>query len=117
VRSQPPLVLFPQGTAAVAYWDHDEPENIRHRIETSSARRWSSSPPRGSATMSLLPGSIHRARSSANGATASLKNASPALTKRLEAGGQPAFPPSVVVDIKRLACELPSRLDVSLSQP
>lgn len=26
-----------------------------------------------------------------------------------EAGGQPAFPPSVVVDIKALACELPAR--------
>jgi hypothetical protein len=31
------------------------------------------------------------------------------LKSSLEAGGQPAFPPSVVVDIKALACELPAR--------
>jgi hypothetical protein len=40
----------------------------------------------------------------------------PALRKSLEAGGQPAFPPSVVVDVKRLACELPSRSDVPLAR-
>ena len=66
--------------------------------------------------MSSPPGSIRRARSSANGATASSKNAYPALRKSLEAGGQPAFPPSVVVDVKRLACELPSRSDVPLAR-
>ena len=35
---------------------------------------------------------------------------------RLEAGAQPAFPPSVVVDVKRLACELPSHADVPLAR-
>jgi hypothetical protein len=45
-----------------------------------------------------------------------LNNDYPALRKSLEAGGQPAFPPSVVVDVKRLACELPSRLDVPLAR-
>jgi len=64
----------------------------------------------------LPPALIRRARSLANGATASLKNASPALRKSLEAGAQPAFPPSVVVDVKRLACELPSRSDVPLAR-
>ncbi len=38
------------------------------------------------------------------------------MRKSLEAGGQPAFPPSVVVDVKRLACELPSRSDVPLAR-
>jgi hypothetical protein len=45
-----------------------------------------------------------------------LKTECPALRKRLEAGGQPAFPRSVVVDVKRLACELPSRSDVPLAR-
>ena len=39
-----------------------------------------------------------------------------AWRKHREAGVQPAFPPSVVVDIKRLACELPSRLGVPLAR-
>ena len=39
-----------------------------------------------------------------------------ALRKSLEAGAQPAFPPSVVVDVKRLACELPSHSDVPLAR-
>ena len=38
------------------------------------------------------------------------------MRKSLEAGAQPAFPPSVVVDVKRLACELPSRSDVPLAR-
>jgi hypothetical protein len=36
-----------------------------------------------------------------------------ALRKSLEAGAQPAFPPSVVVDVKRLACELPTHANRS----
>ena len=66
--------------------------------------------------MSSPPVSIRRAKLSANGVTDSLKTGYPALRKSLEAGGQPAFPPSVVVDGKRLACELPSRLDVPLAR-
>jgi hypothetical protein len=38
------------------------------------------------------------------------------LRKSLEAGAQLAFPPSVVVDVKRLACELPSHSDVPLAR-
>ena len=93
-----------------------EPANIRHRIVTSSVRRSSSWQPRDSATISSPRDSIRRARSSANGATVSLKTACPALRKSLEAGAQPAFPPSVVVDVKRLACELPSHSDVPLAR-
>jgi hypothetical protein len=38
------------------------------------------------------------------------------LRKNLEAGAQPAFPAGVVVEIKRLACELPSHADVPLAR-
>lgn len=38
------------------------------------------------------------------------------MRKSLEAGAQPAFPPSLVVDVKRLACELPSRVSVLLAR-
>ncbi len=38
------------------------------------------------------------------------------MRKSLEAGGQPAFPPSVVVDVKRLACERPSHTGVPLAR-
>ena len=65
---------------------------------------------------SLPPESICRARSSASGATASLTNASEAWTKSLEAGGQPAFPPSVVVEVKRIACERPMDAGVPLAR-
>jgi DDE superfamily endonuclease len=92
------------------------PANIRHRIETSFAQRSSCWQPTASATISSPPASIRHGRSSANGATAFSKNACPALRRCLEAGGQPAFPPSVVVDVKRLACALPSRSNVPLAR-
>ena len=66
--------------------------------------------------MSSPRGSIRRARSSASGASVSSRNAWPAWRKSLEAGTEPAFPPSVVVDVKRLACELPSQSDVPLAR-
>jgi hypothetical protein len=66
--------------------------------------------------MSSAPGSIRRARSSASGVSASSRSGWPVWRKSLEAGPQPAFPPSVVVDVKRLACELPSRSDVPLAR-
>lgn len=57
-----------------------------------------------------------RGRSSANGGSASFWNASPASTKSRGAGVQPAFPPSVVVEVKRLACELPATLGLPLAR-
>ena len=63
-----------------------------------------------------LRGSIRLGKSSASGVTGSSKSDCPDLRKSLEAGAQPAFPPSVVVDVKRLACELPSRVDVPLAR-
>src|SRR5439155_19254907 len=68
-----------------------------------------------SGTMSSLLVSASLAKSSANGGSASSMSVSRAWKKRREAGVQPAFPPNVVVDVKRLACELPSRADVPLA--
>jgi hypothetical protein len=60
--------------------------------------------------------STRPAKSSASGAIASSKTAWPVWGSSHEAGTQPAFPPSVVVDVKRLACELSSRSDVPLAR-
>src|SRR6266487_2176741 len=90
--------------------------DIRHRIEMSFAPRSSCSLRNTSETMLLLRDSIPHARSSANGATGSSLNASPGWTNSPAAGVQPAFPPSVVVEVKRLACEIPSRLGVPLAR-
>ncbi len=48
-------------------------------------------------------------QSSASGGIGSSLNASEGWTNSPAAGAQPAFPPSVVVEVKRLACEIPSR--------
>jgi hypothetical protein len=65
---------------------------------------------------SLPPDSIPRVKSSASGAIVSSKTVYPALRNSFEAGGQPAFPPSVVVAVKRLACELPSHAKIPLAR-
>jgi hypothetical protein len=57
-----------------------------------------------------------RAKSSANGGTGFSSHASAGWTSGRGAGGQPAFPPSVVVEVKRLAGGLPCRLDVPLAR-
>jgi len=61
-------------------------------------------------------GSIPHDRSSASGASASSRSASPASRKNLEAGAGRSFPPSVVVAITALACELPHLEGVPLSR-
>lgn len=65
---------------------------------------------------SSLPASIPRVRLLANGENASSKNASLAWRNRFGAGDQPAFPPSVAVQVKALACELPHRFGLPLSR-
>jgi len=59
---------------------------------------------------------ILRARSSANGASGFVSPDYPALKLNLGAGAKPAFPPSLVVQVKALACELPHRLGLPLSR-
>ena len=82
----------------------------------SSAPSWSCWPPKGSRTTSLPRAWIPRARSSANGASASSSNVSPVSTKSREAGAQPAFPPNVVVEVKRIACERPMDAGVPVAR-
>jgi hypothetical protein len=55
-------------------------------------------------------------RSSANGESVSLSSDWRDSKSNPEAGGLPAFPPSVIVEVKALACELPSRLGLPLSR-
>src|SRR5574341_906270 len=90
--------------------------HIRHRIETSCARRSSCTPPRVSATTRSALVSIRPGRSSASGASASSRRGSPAWTSDRVAAGRPCFPPSVVVAVKALACELPHESGLPLSR-
>ena len=60
-------------------------------------------------------GSTRRAKSSANGVAVSIFNAWPGSKNTLAAGDRRAFPPSVMVEIKALACELPSRRGLPLA--
>lgn len=55
-------------------------------------------------------------RSSPSGASASSKNASPDWKNSPEADGPSAFPPSVVIAVKALACEPPSDSGLPLSR-
>jgi DDE superfamily endonuclease len=66
--------------------------------------------------MSSLPDWTRLVRLSANGANDSLLLDCLALRRSLEAGVKPAFPPSLVVHVKALACELPVKLGLPLSR-
>jgi len=59
---------------------------------------------------------IRPARLSASGASGSAPNASRGWRSSPGAGVQPAFPPSVVVEVKALACELPARRGLPLAR-
>lgn len=58
----------------------------------------------------------HRVRSSANGGGAFMTSGFPGSMNFREAGVRPAFPPGVVVAIKALACEMPSRRGLPLAR-
>jgi hypothetical protein len=60
--------------------------------------------------------SIRHGKSSVNGGIGFSATASRGWKKSHAAGGQPAFPPNVVVAIKRLACEAPSQRGVPLAR-
>src|SRR6476660_2823520 len=59
---------------------------------------------------------IHLARSSASGGSDSPSPACRALRRSPAAGVKPAFPPSLAVQVKALACELPHLLGLPLSR-
>jgi hypothetical protein len=65
---------------------------------------------------SSLPAWTPHARSSASGGNDFLWHACPAWRHGPAAGVKPAFPPSLVVHVKALACELPHRLGLPLSR-
>jgi len=66
--------------------------------------------------MSSPPDWTRLVRLSANGASDSLLLDCLALRRSLEEGVRPAFPPSLVVEVKALACELPIKLGLPLSR-
>ena len=72
--------------------------------------------PQAFPTTTLLRASILLARSSVNGGGDFTWRACPAWRTNLGAGAPSAFPPSVVVQVKALACELPYRLGLPLSR-
>ena len=90
--------------------------NIRHRIATSSAPGSCCTPPRGSRTRRLRPAWIRRDRLSASGASASSESVFGAWRSAPAPGAQRSFPPSLVVAIKALACQLPYESQVPLSR-
>ena len=91
-------------------------EDIRHLIEMSSAPKSSSTPPMAWQTISSLPDSTPHARSSASGVSVSTRCAFPDSKSTLVAAPRRAFPPSVVVEVKALACELPKLAGKPLSR-
>ena len=66
--------------------------------------------------MRSQPAWIRRARLSASGASASSENVYRVWRKAPALGAQRSFPPSVVVAIKALACQLPYESEVPLSR-
>ncbi len=113
-----------QGTARLtlcspvesALRSRQQPGGIRQRIEMSFEPRLCSLRPLGSATTLSPPVWIRPDKLSASGASASLRNASQGLRSCHGAADQPAFPPSVVVAVKALACELPHEHKLPLSR-
>ena len=72
--------------------------------------------PMASATMRSALASTHPGRLSASGASGFSRRDSPASKSDLVSGAQPAFPPSIVVAVKALACELPHETGLPLSR-
>ncbi len=91
-------------------------DNIRYRIIRLSALKSSCWPPKGFAMTRLLVASPYRARSSANGASVSLRSDSKGWKTTRVPGARPLFPPEVVMQVKAIACELPKESDQPLSR-
>src|SRR5437016_4054642 len=102
-----------QGSALVWRRRHAD---IRHRIETSFAPRSCCTPPRGWTTRTSPRAWTRRAKLSVNGASVSSESAWPAWRNDPASGAQRSFPPSLVVAVKALACELPYQHEVPLSR-
>jgi len=95
---------------------NSEHENIRHRIGMSFALKSFSLPPKAFPTTSSPRVWIRHARSSVSGDNASIVNVYQGWTNNPGAAGRPFFPPSVAVEIKALACQLPRERNLPLSR-
>ena len=93
-----------------------EPVFIRHRIEMSSEPGSSCTPSTDSAMTRSRRAWTRPDRSSASGGSVSSNNASMASKKNHAEGARRSFPPSVVVAVKALACELPHESGQPLSR-
>ena len=99
----------------VANW-HRLPVNIRHRIETSFVPKSSFTLLMASRTMSSLTASTRLDRSSASGVNVSMNHGYLGSKNSLELAPRRAFPPSIIVEVKALACELPKLAGKPLSR-
>ena len=90
--------------------------SIRRRIAGSSAPRSSFSPPRGWTTSGSPSVLTCPAKSSANGGNASFTSAWPVWKIGPERASRVLFPPELVVEIKALACQLPSERGLPFSR-
>src|SRR4029450_4628769 len=72
--------------------------------------------PRGSTTTRSRPAWTPAARLSPSGASASSPSGSAALRNAHGEDDPRPFPPELVIEVKALACELPSRLGLPLSR-
>ena len=86
--------------------------NIRHRIMKSFVPRLSFWLQMALKTKKLVSVLISRDKLSASGENASLRNAWPGSKTGQGAADHAVFPPRVMVEIKALACELPSELNI-----
>src|SRR6266581_249814 len=73
-------------------------------------------PPRASVTTKSPHEFLCRARLSASGVSASLRNDSKAWRTFLVPGVRPVFPPELIMQVKALACELPKESGQPLSR-
>ncbi len=89
---------------------------MRRRIGRLSAPRSCCWPARDWRTTLSPHGSTRHVKSSASGANASPCSDYPVLKSSRAVGDRRAFPPNVIVEIKALACELPSRRGLPLAR-
>jgi hypothetical protein len=93
-----------------------EQQSIRYRIILLSAQRWFSLQRKDCPTTRSRPAWIHAVRSSVSGGNGSSRNVSQAWRTGSGPDGPGLFPPEIVVQVKAIACEMPSKLGVPLSR-
>ena len=90
--------------------------NIRHRIMKLFALKSFCTQPMALKTKKSANGLTCHVKSSASGVNGFLKNAWPVSKIAQGAAGHAVFPPKVVVEVKALACELPSQRNIPFSR-